>query len=439
MEGASYLSLYAVPAILILAWYWRRHSQMERQSVDALASATEAGLAEPPTLHPEIDPVACIGCGACVAACPEQEAHPVLGMIGKKARLVGPSDCIGHGACKAACPAGAITLVFGTETRGVDIPVVKPNFETDMPGIFIAGELGGMGLIRNAIEQGSQAVRSVRELVRAGPGHSNALDLVIVGAGPAGFAATLAAKEQRMRAVTIEQDSLGGTVAHYPRRKLVMTQPAELPLVGKVRFKDVHKESLVAFWRDVEARTGVAINYGERVVAIAADGDGYRVVSDHASYSTRAVLLAIGRRGTPRRLGVPGEDRAKVVYRLIDPEQYRGQRVLIVGGGDSALEAAAAVAEQPGTAVTLSYRSAAFSRAKPRNRQKVEAMASGGRIDVLLNSNVTAIDEDCVALEVSGAVREIRNDAVIISAGGILPNAFLRDIGVRVETRWGTA
>lgn len=437
MQVVSYLYLYVVPAILILAWYWRRHVRLERQSVEVLTAAAEAGLAEPPTLHPEIDPVACIGCGACVAACPEQDSHPVLGMIGKKARLVGPSDCIGHGACKAACPANAITLVFGTETRGVDIPVVKPNFETDMPGIFIAGELGGMGLIRNAIEQGRQAVGSVREILQVGHGH--AFDLLIVGAGPAGFSATLAAKEHRMRSVTIEQDSLGGTVAHYPRRKLVMTQPAELPLVGKVRFKDVQKETLVDFWRDIAAKTGIAIHYGERVVSITPAGDGYLVQSDRNSYETRVVLLAIGRRGTPRQLGVPGEDLAKVVYRLIDPEQYRGQRVLVVGGGDSALEAAAAVAEQHDTAVTLSYRSAAFGRAKLRNRQNVDSLVNDGRIEVMFNSNVAEIGAHSVILEVGGVNREIPNDAVIISAGGILPNTFLKEVGIRVETKWGTA
>ena len=406
--------------------------------MEALKAATEAGMLEPPTLHPDIDPTLCIGCGSCVAACPEQDAHAVLGMIGKKAWLVGPTDCIGHGACKTACPASAITLVFGTSERGVDIPVVKPNFETDVPGIFIAGELGGMGLIRNAIEQGRQAMQSVSKLLRTG--HNNEYDLVIIGAGPAGFAATLAAKADKLRSVTVEQDALGGAVAHFPRRKLVMTQPALLPIIGKTKFKEVQKEQLIDFWQGVEKETGIAINYDERVDTIEAapSGTGYTVTTNKSAYDARAILLAIGRRGTPRQLGVPGEELPKVVYRLIDAEQYQNQHVLVVGGGDSALEAATSIAAEPGTTVTLSYRSGAFSRAKQKNREKIESMASDGRIEVLLNSNVKEIQTESVTIANGDATKEIRNDSVIISAGGILPTAFLQKIGINVETKWGT-
>ena len=430
--------LYVIPLLVLVTWYWRRHVRLERESFAALKAATEAGMLEPPTLHPEIDPRKCIGCKSCVAACPEQDAHAVLGMIGKKAWLIGPSDCIGHGACKTACPADAIKLVFGTATRGIDIPVVKPNFETDVPGIFIAGELGGMGLIRNAIEQGRQAMESIIDLLQTK--HGNDHDLVIIGAGPAGFSSTLGAKAAKLKSVTVEQEELGGTVAHFPRRKLVMTQPANLPIVGKMKFREVQKEDLIEFWRKVERETGIVINYGERVDKIEPSprGSGHLVTTNRATYDTRTVLLAIGRRGSPRQLGVPGEELPKVVYRLIDAEQYRNQHVLVVGGGDSALEAATSIAEEQGTTVTLSYRSAAFSRAKPKNRDKVEAMQGAGKLRVLFSSNVKEIQQDSVIIAAGEKLGRLKNDAVIVSAGGILPSGFLKGIGIIVETKWGT-
>jgi thioredoxin reductase/NAD-dependent dihydropyrimidine dehydrogenase PreA subunit len=433
------LSLYVVPVIGILVWYVVRRRRKESASIRAAEEAIAASMTEPPSLHPVIDPTRCIGCRSCVAACPEQHAHPVLGVIRGKARLVGPSNCIGHGACHAACPADAIRLVFGTALRGVDIPVVKPDFETNVPGIFIAGELGGMGLIRNAVEQGRQALESISKL--GGLGNPKILDLIIVGAGPAGIAASLGAMQKKMRVVTIEQDSLGGTVAHFPRGKLVMTRPAILPIVGKMKFTETTKEKLIAYWQGVEKQTGLRINYNERVTSIKRqpNGLGFVVTTSSRKYASRAVLLTIGRRGTPRQLGVPGENLPKVVYRLIDPEQYRGQHVLVVGGGDSALEAAHSIAEQPGTTVTLSYRSPAFSRAKPKNRDKVAALQSAGRLKVMMCSNVREIRKDAVVIEADGDSIILPNHGVIICAGGILPTGFLKEVGIDVETKYGTA
>src|SRR5210317_1617963 len=332
-----WLLIYAVPVLAIFAWYLRARRRKEDASIRAAEEAIEASMTEPPSLHPVIDPMKCIGCRSCVNACPEQRNHAVLGIIRGKARLIAPANCIGHGACKTACPVDAIDLVFGTERRGVDIPTVQPNFETNVPGIFIAGELGGMGLIRNAIEQGRQAMDSVLKL--DGLGEGDRYDVAVIGAGPAGFAASLGAKEAGLRFITIEQDSLGGTVAHFPRGKLVMTRPADLPIVGKMRFTDTSKEELLKFWHGVEAKTRLQINYNERVVEIAPESGrkGFEITTTKSRYACRAVLLTIGRRGTPRQLGVPGEEQEKVVYRLIDPSEYAGRHVLVVGGGDSAL------------------------------------------------------------------------------------------------------
>jgi thioredoxin reductase len=335
------------------------------------------------------------------------------------------------------CPVNAITLVFGTARRGVDIPQVDPEFQTNVPGIFIAGELGGMGLIRNAVEQGKQAMRTIQKIVSAP--HNNSLDVVIVGAGPAGFSATLAATEASLKHVTIEQEELGGAVAHFPRRKLVMTQPADLPIVGKMRFKEVQKETLIDFWREIEESTGIEISYGERVESVdQAPSGGFVVRTNKRNYNTRAVLIAIGRRGSPRKLDVPGEDLDKVVYRVIDPEQYRNMHVLVVGGGDSALEAATTIAAEPGTTVTLSYRSEAFSRAKPKNRDLVQQMSDDGDMRVLFKSNVLKITESQVEIDTGDGIETLQNDAVVISAGGILPSGFLKTMGIHVETKWGS-
>jgi thioredoxin reductase (NADPH) len=429
--------IYLVPIALLMAWYVGRRHQTHRTSLQVHQESLESGLIEPASLHPSIDALQCIGCGSCVKACPEQPHHHVLGLINGKAQLVSPTDCIGHGACKVACPVGAIDLVFGTATRGVDLPKVSPWFETNVPGLFIAGELGGMGLIRNAVEQGRQAVEQIHAR-RNGTGAD--LDLVIVGAGPAGFAASLAALERKIRFVTLEQESLGGCVFQYPRGKIVMTQPAKLPIVGDVKVSTTRKEDLLEIWQDIERKVGLKLNYHERVEAIEQAGDGFTVRTSKGQYRAGTVLLTIGRRGTPRKLGVPGEELPKVVYRLIEPEQYQARRVLVVGGGDSALEAAASIAEiSPPGMVTLSYRGDAFGRAKTRNRERVEAAEQEGRLRVAMKSKVRRIEQDTVQLEVDGGVETLPNDAVIISAGGVLPTEFLRSIGIEVETKYGTA
>jgi len=432
VDWLTYL-VYGLPCAALLLWHVLRRRAFERRSA---AIHERSRGAEPASLHPVINPARCIGCGSCVKACPEQEHHEVLGLVGGRATLINPGDCIGHGACKAACPVEAITLVFGTERRGIDIPLLTPNFESSVPGIFIAGELGGMGLIRNALEQGRQAMQAIRARGRAS---AEQLDVAIVGAGPAGLSASLTAMSEGMRYVTLEQESLGGTVFQYPRGKLVMTAPATVPLVGTINLRQTSKEQLLEFWRAAERKTGVKINYQEHVEDITRDADAFVVRSKRAQYRARSVLLAIGRRGTPRKLNVPGEELPKVVYRLIDPEQYTGQQVLVVGGGDSALEAAASIAEAGSRGVVLSYRGDAFDRAKTRNRERVQKAADAGALEVLLKSSVKQIAPAQVAIECNGRIRSVDNDAVIVSAGGVLPSDFLRRIGISVETKYGTA
>lgn len=425
----TYLYLFAIAAAVVL--YVRRQRSLQHRHAQELKQTLAAGLGEPPSLHPVIDASRCIGSGSCVRACPEE----ALGIVGGKAVLKNGSACIGHGACLSACPVEGITLVFGTEQRGVDIPHVSPDFETNVPGIFIAGELGGMGLIRKAAEQGRQAMDAIRRRVDG----SHDLDVLIVGCGPAGLSAGLAAIQHQLRYRVIEQEeSLGGAVYHYPRNKIAMTAPVQLALVGKVKFGEVSKEQLLAFWQDVVQRTGLQVSFRERLTGIERRGEGFVVQTSAGTFSARSVLLAMGRRGTPRKLDVPGEESSKVVYRLVDAEQYRGRHVLVVGGGDSALEAAIALAEQPDTTVTLSYRSEAFSRVKAKNRERLGVLADAGRLKVLLRSTVHAIEQRSVQLEHVGRRLTLPNEAVIVCAGGELPTPLLRQVGIRFETKFGT-
>jgi thioredoxin reductase (NADPH) len=435
METYWSLVIYALPFAIILAAYLLRQRRVHKLHSSTHMESVAAGLTEPASLHPIIDAAKCLGCGACVKACPEQPVHQVLGLIGGKAALVGPTDCIGHGACKTVCPFDAITLVLGTERRGIDIPVLKPNFESNVPGLYVAGELGGMGLIKNALLQGQQAVEAI---AAAGVKHPDALELLIVGAGPAGLAASLAAKKLGLKSLTIDQDSLGGAVFQYPRGKLVMTAPVDLPIIGKVQFRNTSKEELLKFWQGAVSRAGLSIRYQERAESIELKQGVFHIKSGARQYRASSVLLAIGRRGTPRKLGVKGEELPKVVYRLIDPEQYRGRRVIVVGGGDSALEAAASIAELGDANVTLSYRGDAFQRAKQRNRQRVSEASTRGLLKVLLSSEVKEIRPDLVVMQQGEKSVQMPNDIVIVSAGGILPNDFLRAIGINVETLHGS-
>ncbi len=395
--------------------------------------AEDRGATEPPSLHPLIDAARCIGCGACTHACPEGR---VLGLLDGTARLIDPASCIGHGACKDVCPVSAISLVLGTPQRGVEVPVVAPSLETDVPGLYIAGELGGTGLIANAVEDGQRAI----EAIARGPRSPDptVLDVVVVGAGPAGFAASLAAKQHGLASVTLEQGAFAGTVARYPRGKLVMTRPVRIPLYGQLHARRIRKEKLLAVWTGIAKRQGIEIRNGQHVRRIIRRPWGFHIDTQSARFATRAIVLATGRRGTPRTLDVPGEDAANVAYGLAESAHYAGRRVLVVGGGDSAIEAALSLARRDDVAVTLAHRGERFDRAKPANADKLAAAEADRRLNVLREARILAIGPDSVAIEWRGRTHDLPNDDVVVCIGGRLPTELLRGVGVEIETRYGT-
>ncbi len=426
--------LLTVGSAFVSWWLSRRK---EQRHTATLERSIAEGLGEPPSLHPIIDPDACIGTAACVSACPE---GGILGIVNGRAALIEPSRCIGHGACFAACPTHAIDLVFGTERRGVEIPHVKSDFETNVDGLYIAGELGGMGLVRNAMSQGIQAVESIIASLEARGGHDLEYDVAVIGAGPAGLAAAITAKRAGLRTITLEQDAIGGTVHHYPREKMVITRPFEIPGYGKMNAREIQKEELLGIWEDVIRTTGIEIRARERVKAVDPVSGGFCIETEGGQYRAARVVLAIGRRGSPQKLGVPGEDLPHVTYSLGDAGEIHEKTLLVVGGGNSALEAAAALAEPLlGNTVTLSYRGAAFGRATPANRQRIEELAHADRLTVLTGSEVVDIEAHQVDIRHEEAVTTIPAEGVYIMIGGKLSTELLQRVGVEVDVKFGTA
>jgi len=433
---AEQIIIYGGVGLLCLAiiYVYLRGQQRSSLAVEAkIEQARVDGLFEPVSLHPVIDLGTCIKSGACVVACPEKD---ILGIVNGRATLINASNCVGHGACFHACPVEAISLVIGTEKRGVDLPHVNEEFETNVPGIYIAGELGGMGLIKNGVEQGQGAVEYM--LTKGFVREKGIRDLVIVGAGPAGIAAALTAKKHQLDFEILEQDSLGGTVFTFPRSKVVMTSPMDLPLYGKVKLYETSKTELLELWMKVLDEQQIQVREHTKVEKISPESGHFLVeTAGGAVIRARKVLLAIGRRGTPRKLGIPGEISEKVAYRLLEPEMISGERIVVVGGGDSAIESALLLAPQ--NQVILSYRRDKFSRLKPKNREQILAAMESGKVDVRFNSELERIDPEKVVMKYEAREdREaIPNDRVYIFAGGELPSDFLKNAGIEITRRFG--
>ncbi len=422
----------ALVAVLLSALQLVRKRSRAKKAAAVIASRGDRPVRIPLTLHPVIDPDVCIGSLTCLKACPEGD---ILGIVDGAAHLLHPDHCIGHGKCAAECPVHAIKLVFGTKERGIDLPMIDEFFESSRAGVHIVGELGGMGLIRNAVTQGLQVSKRLAEVLpRATQAKVDDLtDVVVVGAGPAGLATALGLRSAGRSFRVLEQGSVGGTIFQYPRQKLVMTEPLQLPYVGKLTRKQISKEDLLAMFGKALAKAQVVIEEGVRVSAIEGQDGAFEVQTTQGSVRARKVVLASGLRGSPRRLGAPGEDLPKVTYRLIDPEQYEGCRVLVVGGGDAALEAAAQIATETDAEVALSYRGDSFSRVRDANRARIADLAAKTRVRLLMNSQVERILDTEVVLTHEGSPVVLLNDFVIVSIGGDLPLEFLSKAGVSVQ------
>lgn len=424
---------FAIAATIILFFLLTHLRRLKKRDEEARAAAEKGQLRSdgPRAQHPQIDANYCIGCAACTHVCPEGD---VLAMLGGKAVIVNGYKCIGHSLCADVCPVGAITMVMANPGVSADLPHLSPEHEASVKNLFIVGELSGLALIKNAINQGRDCIDTITKRTAAlgSVRNSSTLDVLIVGAGPAGISASLRAIENKLNYVTVDEGEIGGTVAKYPRQKLVMTSPVEFPMYGKFKKMELSKEDLLAFWNQVLQRVDFKFRKGEKVNDVQKGPDGvFTVVTSKSQYRARNVVLAMGKTGSPRKLGAKGEELPKVMYRLIEADHYVNKKILVVGGGDSAVEAAMGLAHQPGNTVTLSYRQPEFSRIKERNAARVQESVRKGKLKVIFNSNPVEFTQDAVVLDVAGQQQRITNDFVWIFAGGEPPTAFLKKIGVR--------
>lgn len=396
--------------------------------------AFEEGLHEPVSLHPVIDPAKCIGVGSCIAICPEVD---VIGFRAGQALIVSAAKCVGHGLCERSCPVEAIQLVFGTATRGVDLPRVRENFETNVPGLFVIGELGGMGLIRNAFEQGLQCVEGIAKSKPTAP--AGGYQVIVVGCGPAGLSAALTCLHHGLSVLALEREDVGGAVRHYPRKKLVMSEEVSIPGYGRIGAREILKEELIDVFEAAVEQASVPVQVGVTVEGVdRAPEGGFVVRSKEGDHRASIVILAIGRRGVPRKLGIPGEELSNVSYSLLEPELYKGDRITVVGGGDSAVEAAVALAQEPGTTVRFSYRKDRLARVKAANRERLKLVTDRGDVEPLWSTEVIENRVDGLVLErEDGGAVELENDQLFVFIGGELPMPFLRGCGVMIDTKFG--
>lgn len=423
------LALAVVVAIVVpYLFRFRRRVEVDRSRK---SEATRLGIDRPAAQYPYVDALRCVGCGACVDACPEGD---VLGVVWGTAVVINGMRCVGHGLCEDACPVGAIEVGLGDLRSRSDVPLLDENYRTNVEGLFVVGELGGLSLVRNAVSQGRAAVVQIAGALQgAGPGPADAYDLVIVGAGPAGLSAALTAAENGLSYVVFErEEDLGGSLLHYPRRKMVLTQPVELPPWGSLAREEYRKEELLEIFEKLVGEFELNIRFGDPVESLTRESGCFRIRSAAGDTLARRVVLAQGRRGLPRKLGVPGESLPKVMYRLLDAASYSGKRILVVGGGDSAVEAAIGLARDSRNRVALSYRRERLVRIKKKNQDAFDHAEKSGAVEAAFGSRVVEIQASQVRLQLAdGSIEDRRNDYVFVFAGGEPPFGLLKSAGVR--------
>lgn len=471
VAGASFARLDAARARRLLAASGGKkfeaqelNTQITREDL-ALIKQMEPNGPEYP--HPVIFPERCIGCHACVEACP----HDVLAIVGGIATVVARDQCMEDTSCQVECPVNPKACVVVNTTKKIKsrpAPTRDAAFMTNVPGCYIIGDVSGTPLIKNAANEGADVIKHIaHELSNGSQPEPNAeLDVAIIGIGPAGLSAAITAQQSNLRYVGIEQDKVLSTIEAYPKGKYIFFKPDTMPARGNIRVEGAgdQREKILDSWMGAMKSNSVLINEGESCKSVqrAANGDYFTVQTEKGAdkekviYRARRVVLALGTRGTPMKLRLPGEEmkvtrdgqsEAKVKYKLADPASYKRKKIIVVGAGNSAIEAAVdLVARRDGdritfrpadeiNEVTLVIRSDLKTDLKFGNKLQVYQCIDEGKIKAYFGAAIKEIRDGEVVLmnaRTSEVKETVQNDYIFAMIGGDRPTKFLETIGIKI-------
>ncbi len=320
-------------------------------------------------------------------------------------------------------------------------PVLKKGKESSVRGLYVIGDLAGAPVIKLARAQGVEVVDTLSALpeMKTPAGDASMLDILVIGAGAAGLNAALAARDRGFSCVVLEKGKIANTIENFPEGKWVYAEPDDTPPKGKLWLDGATKEDLIARWDSIIRENGLEVRAEEPLTSLEKQKDGTFIAhTPKGKYRAKKIVLATGQRGNPRKLGVPGEDQPHVYHRLYSPRKYHDEEILVVGGGNSAVEAALTLSER--NKVVLSYRGSEFARIFKDNRKKIDEAVAAGRVEMVFNSQIREFrgKEAVLSIDRGGSQdeRTVRTNHVFILIGADVPVKFLTALGIRLENDW---
>lgn len=318
-------------------------------------------------------------------------------------------------------------------------PELRAHNESNIPGLYVIGDLAGAPVIKLAMEQGYNVIEHIASKSDARLESGEGYDIIVVGAGAAGLNAALAARDKGLRVLVLEKHKIANTIENFPEGKWVYAEPDETPPKGKLWLDGATKEDLIKRWHQIIRDNQLEVHTEEGLQSVERQRDGtFRVISEKAEYRAKRIILATGQRGDPRKLHVPGEDQERVYHQLYSPKHYKDENILVVGGGNSAAEAAITLAER--NRVVLSYRGDELYRLFKDNERRIRQLIAEGRIKPIFNSNVAEFGDGVAKLKVKRdgkeTIEEVPFDHAFVLVGAEFPAKFLKSLGLRLENEW---